>query len=339
MNDERKLASVQRVWSVEPIHGADFVELASVMGWRCVAKKGEFAKGDLCVYFEVDSVLPVTDERFAFLEKSSLKNIPFLGPGYLIKTRKFRGQFSQGLALPLDVFPEITDPSVGLDVTELLGVRQWVEPEVMGSLGVLDGDRPWFVPKTDELRIQSAPELREYLVGLPYYITTKMDGTSVSVWCRDGEIGVTGRNKSYKRTVGSPLWQLVEELGLPESLPRLDATVVIQGELCGPKIQRNRLKLARLEWYVFNVLIDGELQSLDAMTDLCSRLGLETVPVEETGESFDYTLEALLERAMGLYPSGQQKEGIVVRPLTPTYDADLRKSLSFKVLNNEFLLE
>lgn len=55
----RKLASVQYVHEVAPIEGADRIELVRVLGWQCVAKKGEFKVGDLAVYFEIDSFCPL----------------------------------------------------------------------------------------------------------------------------------------------------------------------------------------------------------------------------------------------------------------------------------------
>ena len=62
----RKLVSIQIVSSVEPIENADRIELVHVLGWQCVVKKGEFQIGDKCVYFEVDSFLPIRPE-FEFL--------------------------------------------------------------------------------------------------------------------------------------------------------------------------------------------------------------------------------------------------------------------------------
>lgn len=63
---ERKLASIQRVLRIEPIIGADAIELARINGWQCVTKKGEFAVGDLGVFLEIDSVPPDT-ATFRFL--------------------------------------------------------------------------------------------------------------------------------------------------------------------------------------------------------------------------------------------------------------------------------
>ena len=66
---ERKLASIQRVREILPIEGADAIELAVVNSWKIVTKKGEFKPGDLCVYFEIDSFLPM-EKDFEFLRKS-----------------------------------------------------------------------------------------------------------------------------------------------------------------------------------------------------------------------------------------------------------------------------
>ena len=93
----RKLATIQKISEVKPIPGADFIELVVIKGWQCVAKKGEFKPEDSCVYFEVDSYLPI-DERFEFLRKTSYRNNEFMGEGFRVKTVKFRGEISQGLA-------------------------------------------------------------------------------------------------------------------------------------------------------------------------------------------------------------------------------------------------
>ena len=288
---ERTLASIQRIDSTEPIEGADFIELVHILGWQCVAKKGEFRAGDLCVYYEIDSYLPLDDARYDFLIKGNSRDNRELGPGILIKTRKFKGKYSQGLALPISEFPEIADHSIGDDVTEVLGVRKWYVPEAQGSMGTIQGNRPCYVPKTDEMRIQSVPELLDEITGKPYYITTKMDGMSMSVWCWGGEVGVASRNKRYADDGKSPMWRLVKDLGLDEKLIADGRNVTIQGEFCGPKIQSNRLGLDGHKWYVFNVFdADHRLLNLADMRDFCKSMGLDMVPVEESGPEFGYTV-------------------------------------------------
>ena len=74
----RKLASIQRIWKIEPIEGADRIELAYVLGWQCVVNKGQFKPMDLAVYFEIDSFIPVRPE-FEFLRASSYKSTDIMG--------------------------------------------------------------------------------------------------------------------------------------------------------------------------------------------------------------------------------------------------------------------
>lgn len=65
---ERKLASIQTILEINPIEGADNIVVATVLGWHCVVKKGEFNVGDKIIYIEVDSILPATPE-FEFMAK------------------------------------------------------------------------------------------------------------------------------------------------------------------------------------------------------------------------------------------------------------------------------
>ena len=92
--------------------------------------------------------------------------------------------------------------------------------------------------------------------------------------------------------------------------------VAIQGEFCGARIKKNRLKLSRSEWYVFTAmdLNTRTRYPLDKMKELCEKLHLRMVPIEEEKQIFPYdSVEALLERARGKYPSGMNKEGNVAR--------------------------
>ena len=119
-------------------------------------------------------------------------------------------------------------------------------------------------------------------------------------------------------------------------------TLTIQGELCAPGIQRNRLRLVRPEWYVFTIREDGKRVGLNRMQDVCTALGLNAVPMEEVGKDLPSrypTVEALLERADGDYPNGGKKEGIVIRPTEPVFCPLISASLSMKVVSNKNLLK
>jgi RNA ligase (TIGR02306 family) len=330
----RSLVTIQRVKKISVIPDSDFLETAHIMGWQCVVKKGEFHEGDTGVYFEVDSFLPV-EPRYEFLRKSSYRENPDNGQGFRIRTAKMRGQLSQGLILPYSLFPELEGASEGDDVTEKLQVKKWYAPETSTAGGKIIGERPHGIPTSDEIRIQSATDLIERLHNKPYYITTKMDGTSGTVYYIDGKTGCCSRNKEIEDDENAMYWIPVYKYGLREKLAALGKNIILTGEICGPGIQKNKLRLPGIEWYVFDVIDrdSGGYVSYDSLCEICTTLGVAVVPLEERGEHFAYSLETLLEKAKGRYPSGLDKEGIVVR------DANYPKAVSFKVLNNDALLK
>ena len=85
----RELVYVVKVDDVFELPGYDRVESALIGGWRCIVPKGQFQKGSLGIYFEIDSKVPADNEAFAFLEKRN----------YKVKTQKMCKSISQGLLM------------------------------------------------------------------------------------------------------------------------------------------------------------------------------------------------------------------------------------------------
>ncbi|MBR2135440.1 MAG: hypothetical protein IJ855_04380 [Bacteroidales bacterium] len=343
----RKLASIQMIHDIVPIPDADRIELAKVLGWQCVVPKGQFREGDLCVYFEIDSFLPVRSE-FEFLRSNSYVVSDILGEGYRIKTKKMKGQLSQGLVLSLSTLPELAGVSLGEDVSEALGVRKWEVEERATTGGTIIGELPEDVPHTDETRIQAEPGLLQAFAGKDYYITTKMDGSSHSLSIdREGRFWVCGHNYAYKDDGKCSFYEFVKSRGYEKAMRSYMEkagiyTLTVQGEFCAPGIQGNRLKLTKPEWYVFTVRINGKRAGLHEMIIATETLGMRMVPIEEMGTDLPHlypTVEALLERAEGSYPNGGPKEGIVVRPEEPVFCPLVSGPLSMKVINNKYLLK
>lgn len=120
INGKRALAYIVTIDEIKPIEGYDRVEYARTNGWWCIISKNDnISVGDKCVYFEVDSKVNNEDERFAFLEKRH----------YKIKTQKMCKVISQGLLMPVKLFPELGDPDVNTDVTDILKVTYAVEED------------------------------------------------------------------------------------------------------------------------------------------------------------------------------------------------------------------
>ena len=201
---KRKLATIAVIEEIRVHPNADSLELARIRGWQVVVRKGEFQPKDLCVYCEIDSLMP---------EK---REFEFLAPRkYRIKTTKLRGQVSQGIAFPLSILPGFVEVigglkkltynrdswwlSPGADMTELLGVTKYEEP-IPASLGGTTLGRFFSHSiKTDEERIQNLTDnFEDYRRWYLWTATEKLDGSSCTYTIYENEFGVASRNLRLK---------------------------------------------------------------------------------------------------------------------------------------------
>jgi RNA ligase (TIGR02306 family) len=324
---ERKLASIQKIKDIQPIENADSIERIDVLGWHCVAKKGEFKINDLCVYMEVDSVLPDKPE-FSFMKDR----------GFRVRTIKLRGQISQGICFPLNIISG--NFNEGDDVTELVGVVKY-EPIIPATMaGKIAGYFPAFVNKTDEMRIQTVPEVLNRHAGTKCYVTEKVDGCSTTAWIYNGEFGVASRNMRYFDTPDNIWWKAIHLLDIENKLKSLDMNIALQGELLG-NVQGNKYKLNQPTIFWFNVFdIDAQqYYHYQKFSEFIKSLGLNIVPLVDDKFILNHTVDSLVECAKGqskLAPI--HREGIVIRPVNETLDIELGR-LSFKVINPDFLLK
>lgn len=115
----RKLVSVQEITNIEPIEGADRIEVARILGWRVVVGKDMHLKpGDRVAYFETDSLLPAYDPRYKAFQARGQKTM-IVGSmeitGHVLRTMKLRGVYSQGLIMRLDELGFRYTPAVGTE--------------------------------------------------------------------------------------------------------------------------------------------------------------------------------------------------------------------------------
>jgi RNA ligase (TIGR02306 family) len=346
---ERKLASIQRVLEIIPIENADAIELVRINGWQCVTKKRDFAVGDLGIFFEIDAVPPDTPTfEFLWQPKPKPDAAGQLTPSseiqrpekFRIRTMRLRGTLSQGLFMPLSTF-DLPDVVEGENVTERLSVGKY-EPPAPQGMGDFRAYFPAFLPKTDEIRVQSVPGVLEELRGQPYVITMKYDGTSstFSIDPRTGEFHACGRNLSILE--GDNLyWRVARKYELPRILSE-HPHLALQGEIVGPGIQKNPLGLKELSWFAFNVYDTAQARYLefDEAHRFLTAAGLPSVQVIETGSDFAHSQATLLALAEGKYPgTSNEREGIVIRSLDGLNSEALGGRLSFKAISNRYLLK
>jgi hypothetical protein len=142
---------IVRVTEILEHENADTLCIIPVLGYQIVAKKGQFKTGDLAVYVFPDSVVPQTEPfRFIWENYEDLDGIVPIKKRR-ITVRKFRGEWSEGLLLPISDFEtEGVDWSFvlreGQDLSDIIGVTHY-EPEEKGTPGVKP-QRKKRLPKT-----------------------------------------------------------------------------------------------------------------------------------------------------------------------------------------------
>ena len=373
----RHLATIQKILKIEPIEGADRIELATVLGWHVVIQKGLYQEGDRVIYLEIDSVLPEKlAEKVGFTDK-------------YLKTRRFKGVYSQGMCIPLT---ELLDTKFSykeediaeraktgkwddLDVTEFLGITKW-EPDPRNDSQSLKREQNmvkppkkwytrfrigrWFwrkfiykpssgpfptsiVHKTDETRCQILGDILAKYKGTRCQFTEKLDGSSITFWKdKKDKLHVCSRNREI----------FVKDDFMFSTAERYDKNLkkgfVYQGEILGPNIQGNKYGLKDYDIYVYQVYDTDRKVYLDPldMERHCTSVMLKTVSV--LGNiNLDDDKDALVELSEGMSKlpgrgKETQREGIVIRPLENIYIQDSRfvgNRLSFKVINPKFLVK
>jgi RNA ligase (TIGR02306 family) len=335
MTTDRKLASVVKIVDIQPIPGADAIVVATVKGWKVVVKVNEYKVGDLAVYYEIDSFLPIRPQ-FEFLRKSSFKRMGS-SEGFRLKTIRLRGQISQGLLTPI---PEgISNPKEGDDLTEALDIVKYEPPIPAQLAGKIKGTFPSFIPKTEEIRIQNfESEVGFSPVGERAYVTEKLDGTSFTCYFNNGVFGVCGRNWELSETSDNSLWRMANLLQLKEKMTKHGKNIALQGELIGAGINGNLYGLSDHKLFFFTGYdIDkGRRMFFDELEWVLFGLDLQMVPVLEK-YGFVIPNESNIVDYMLKYAEGKSvlnmevdREGVVVR--------GLEREFSFKAISNTYLL-
>jgi len=349
----RKLASVQKVLDIQPIDGADRIELVTINGWNVVSQKGIHKVGDLVAYFEIDSFLPVCD-KFEFLRSSCFKSTKNLGDGFRIKSIKLRKQVSQGLIIPLSELLTEEEMSSdllkeGLDLTEILGVQKYEQPIPANLAGTARGNFPHFIPKTDQERVQNLIRKRDYktgdlLVSGDYEKSLKLDGSSMTVYFNDGVTGVCSRNLDLELCEDNESNAFICAANDSDLLNKvklisehLGCNIALQGELMGDGIQGNREKIVGRDFFLFDIFnITEQCYLLPSQRiSVAAKFGIKHVPVLDKNAVIidkDHLLDDLLDQADIESMSHKIAEGIVFKSNTDP-------EFSFKVINNKYLLK
>lgn len=349
------LASVQKILNITPIDGADAIETAHVLGWQVVIKKGEYKIGDLCVYIQIDTVVPET-EYFDFLRERK----------YRVRTIKLRKQISQGLIVPLP----IGKWKEGDDVTEVIGVKKYEKPDnnperfekprmpkksykkwiylfkynflykLFPSLKRKQRSSfpTHLVSITDEERIQNIPQVLQQYAGKPFVVSYKLDGSSITIIhtkvLGKSKFRICSRRFELHDTKND--WHRVfiatdfkyEVLKLVTYFHTND--IIVQGEAVG-KFNGNHHNLPSEQIRLFNIYVEGKRLKQNEFLETCTKLNIPHCPRYKE-IVLNHSLDEILKEAeiKDILNPHAEAEGLVWRCV--------EDNMSFKVINNKYLL-
>lgn len=339
----RKLAYVVKIDDIREIPNADRLCIYVVGGWNIVDTKEKYSIGDLAVMIETDSWIP--HDIAPFLSKGKEPREYNGVKGERLKTAKLRGVVSQGLLLPMSVFDTIehgflifgkSNPE-GIDVSDILNIQKWEAPIPAQLAGVMRGNFPSAIPKTDQPRIQNLK--KELSIArhkqLQFTIEEKLEGSSLTMYLDDqDEFHVCSRNLDLTRDDTNTFWRAALKYDV-ENIMRQNALqgYAIQSEMLAPGVQGNIYKLTDVEFYVFDVYDVKQARYLypTERRELINKLGFKQAPVlcESTLLGSMEDIISLADGTSMLYNT--LREGIVFKQI----DGDM----TFKSISQQYLIK
>lgn len=344
-DDDVELAVIAEIEEIRPIKDADRIELVKLKGmfWQCVVQKGLHKTGDLVVYIFIDSIVPNVSE-LQFLADTN----------YRVKTKKLRGAISQGVILSLSDATNImkrfgTDQdlvvenlSIGQDLTKFIGVKKYKKEQQSISADA-KGNFPKFFPKTDQDNVKSKKALVEKFFGCEFIITEKLDGQPVSFYNIEdsfggNKFGACSRNLEVKISDGSKFDIINKKYDIENKIKGL--SVAIQGELVGPKINGNNLKLQDFDYYVYDIFDISNQKHFSPyeVIEFCDKNNIKKVPFicsktigEICKDSDFYDFGA----GKSTLNKNVRREGVVFS----IKNTNEHGRVTFKLLNDEYLLK
>lgn len=360
----RKLVTIKKIQDLKPIPEKDLIESGKVDGWNVIVKQREekedpplFKNGDLCVFFEIDSLLPEKPE-YEFLRSKKFR----------IKTMKMSGILSEGLVLPLNILPKGTKIKEGMDVTSLLGVTKFekyvpsqtkiqkpltFKEFIKQKLGINQSFPKW-IKKTDEERVQNCFNRLQYKRNL--VVSEKLDGCSATYAIKQHKFlflkfysyYICSRTQVREAKKDNVWGEVFINYKIKEKLKKLfkelnpKNSLVIQGEIIGEGIQGNKYKKNSFpEFYGFNLVVD---RIPVYPYGILKKVGLPLVPcinpdnniLEET----QATVEDILDSSEGKSKINDktEREGLVWRHYTKDEHGKLVQDQSFKSISRKFLM-
>ena len=341
------LSTISVIQKIEPIPERDRIVLATVENYKVIVKKDEFQVGDKCIYVYYDAALPIRPE-FEFLRKNSYSKKYDV---FRIRAMKMAGVISEGLVLPLDILPEDKrNLKVGTVLDDILEIKSWEDltsNEVFCNTQESNKKKTlfqklmkfkWFrrifgnryernrrlafeypCPKSDEENIEKA---WDGVCGSTetFYLSEKMEGSASSYVIRKNKLLCFSHNFFND----SGCWGKVAKIyDMKSALKKIDkhfkTSVAIQGEICGPGIQKNIYNFPDFKFFLYGAydIKTGRRMNVDELNIIAEIGKFDQVPFLGTSKILG-SVDEMLENCNGdsVFKDAKMREGVVWRNYT-----------------------
>lgn len=334
-------------------------EQGNELGWKVAT--GINNTGEYYLYIPMTMQVPYSfalqfgfireDAKYKEFIKVKPKMFTFLKPSFV--SEGWAIQLSDLEASKPDVYPLYTD------LNEVLNIkREEEEIEQARGVGGQGLTFPIHFPKYDIEQYSNFPHVIQSNTNVS--ITKKLNGSNEAfvVYTQNNKYvyRVLSRNYAYDENnianKGLHFVEMSKKLNMQERLityakdHNLD-NIAIRGELCGPKLQNNYYKLAEINFYCFDVIINSQYLNVIEKFSFCEFFGVKQVPELYHGpltkfylSQDQFTYRDFLEGTFS--KEGSTTEGIIIESVEEQQVEFKRGDFGrckLKVINTQYLSE
>ena len=354
---------------VERHPDADTLDIATVLGdYPVIVKRDDFKVGNLAQYFPIDTIVPDVSTFYFLCPKAYEKyeedgevKQRHIGPKYtlghvpekprIIKAKKIRGIYSQGLLLSLYagyLDGEWWVNKAGDSLVECQSLKKWEEPEEenLPNFHSADVEKPpkgWHIPHYD------IDGIRKYLSCLlpeeEIVLTEKLHGSNAA-FSHDGDrLWVKSRNLYKKMDAEDMWWDIAIRYDLENKLKNYPGLVFfgeVHGQVKGfryDSVVEGGQLLTRVRF--FDVWDTKTMRYLDydPLMVMLREAGLDPVPELFRGKWLGK--DAMYPYAEGMTTIGGKhiREGWVLRTVKERYEPRLDSRMHVKLVGEGYNLQ